>query len=366
MDESIEEGDDYGIVQTNFILAYVHGNIKAEYGKAIIYYLEAIRYAEKARYPEVGKTLTSLYKNCGVIFRKFKSYDLAEEYYNKALSYASMLPNDSETHSINFNKAGLLMDQKRYDEAIEILSDLISKSDNTSKNFWKYNNRLGIAYFEAGYYELSIEAHLNSLVFDKLSNELDAYTTHNIGRSYAALGRSEEAIAHFNDAIEKKKLLEDKSPLFSSYKELGELIYKEGQVKQSLAYFNMAEKYLDKTQDISQFELFKVKANALFDLKDFNQSKKYEDLYSSALNEYLITQEQIQETDRRYNMDLITKRYFDEVEKQERIASILFYSKLTSGSLLAVLLLVIGYNRYERVRLRRTITRELAAYRMVD
>lgn len=366
LDESMDKGNKYGIVQSNFILAYIHDDIKGEYGKAIIYYLEAIRYAEKANYPEVRKNLISLHKNCGIIFRKFKSYSLAEEYYDKALSYASMLPNESEAQSINYNRAGLLMDQHRYEEAISLLKNLIDQTERSSKNFWKYNNRLGIAYFESENYELAIDAHVSSLDFSMLSNELDAYTTHNIGRCYALLERTDEAISHFNDAIDKKKRLEDKSSLFSSYKALGELSFRQGFTKQSLVYFDKAEEYLSRDNDIDQFELFKLKANTLFELKEFIKSKKYEDLYSNALNEYLLTQEEIQETDRRYNMDLITKRYFDEIDKQERIASILLYSKLTSGGLLTILLLVVGYNRYERIRLRKSISRELAAYRIIE
>ncbi|MEQ9302736.1 MAG: hypothetical protein RJQ14_02380 [Marinoscillum sp.] len=112
--------------------------------------------------------------------------------------------------------------------------------------------------------------------------------------------------------------------------------------------------------------MYKLLANCYFEKNLYAESKKYEDLYSESLNNFLKTQEDIQETDRRYNMDLITKRYFDEVAKQEKIATILFYSKLISGTLLALLLFTIGFNWYQKVKLRKNLVRDLMALKMID
>lgn len=366
MDDALNSGEEYGIVQSNFILAYIHDKIKLDYGKAIIYYLEAIRYAEKSSYSRADKDLAALFKNCGVIFRKFKSYSLAEEYYEKASKYASTLEDNKEFLSIRFNTSGLMMDQKRYNDAVVILNNLIANADLNSKNYWKYNNRLGLAHYESGQYELAIEAHSKSLYYANISEELKAYTLHNVGRCLSKLSDYDQAISYFNQALEIKKGLEDKSLLFSTYSELGELKLKSGGYKESLDYFNLAEVYVDQVDNVKNFELFKLKANALFKINEYHQAKKYEDLYSDRMNKYLDLQEKIQESDRRYNMDLITKRYFDEVAKQERIASILFYSKLISGSLLALLLFSIGYNWYQKVRLRRSIVKELVNLKVID
>ncbi|MEQ6165782.1 tetratricopeptide repeat protein [Ekhidna sp. MALMAid0563] len=362
-----EESDDYyGIVKINFTLGYIYDILKRDYGKGIIYYLEAIRYAKKSSYDDVNKDLTILHKNCGVIFRKFKSYSLAEEYYNIAITYAHLIESDKEIQSINFNLAGLMMDEKRYEEAILILNDLIDKSEVNSKNYWKYSNRLGLALFESGHFEMAIEAHDNSLNNSDISDELRAYTLNNIGRCLSSLQQFEDAVSYFNQAIEIKKELKDKSVLFSTYCELGELNLKTNKFNESLKYLNLAEAYVDQVDNVKNFDLFKLKADALFKIKEYHKAKKYEDLYSENLNKYLDLQEQIQESDRRYNMDLITKRYFDEVAKQERIASILFYSKLISGSLLALLLFSVGYNWYQKVRMRRSIVRELVDLKIID
>ena len=64
-------------------------------------------------------------------------------------------------------------------------------------------------------------------------------------------------------------------------------------------------------------------------------------------------------------MDLITKRYFDEVAKQEQVASILMYSKLISGTLLFLLLFSLWYNWYQKARLRKSIAQELIDLKMI-
>ena len=56
----------------------------------------------------------------------------------------------------------------------------------------------------------------------------------------------------------------------------------------------------------------------------------------------------------------------EKVEKQEKIASILFYSRLTSGGLVALLLFVIGYNRYEKLRIKRSIEKQLIHLEMME
>ncbi len=365
-ERSEKSSDYYGIVKTNFTIGYLLDVKKSDYGKAIIYYLEAIRYAKEHEYEDRYKDLAVLHKNCGVIFRKFKSYLTAEEYYAEAMNYAEGIKNTKEIRSINFNTAGLLMDQKQYEQAIEILNNLIINAKVDTKNYWKYNNRLGIALFESEKYDLAIDAHNNSLKYSSLSDKLYAYTIHNIGRCYSALNDFKNAYSYFEKALDLKKKLEDNTVLFSTYAELGDLNYKKGDIERSLYFYNNAEKHIDELTDLNHYELYKSKADALFKLKRFNDAKEYEDMYADRLNGYLEQQAEIQSTDKRYNIDLITKRYFAEVKKQEQIANILLVSKIVSGSLLALLLLTIGYNWYQKVQLRKSIVQDLINLKVVD
>ena len=94
--------------------------------------------------------------------------------------------------------------------------------------------------------------------------------------------------------------------------------------------------------------------------------QKYSELYYNKVQEYLDSQDEIQQQDKEYNFDLITKRYFDEVESQERIASIMQTSKISIGVLVALLLVTIAYHRFDKVRVRRNIEKELTSLQLFD
>ena len=100
-EESEKKGHDYGIIQSNFILAYINQKTRGDFGKAIIYYLEAIRFAKNSHYDDRIKNLISLHKNCGVIYRKFKAFDLALKYYSKGLDYAEETNDHSQIDTSN-------------------------------------------------------------------------------------------------------------------------------------------------------------------------------------------------------------------------------------------------------------------------
>lgn len=366
--ESIEKNHDFGIVKANFILGYIHDAFKADYGKAIIYYLEAIRNGDNGTYQNIDLDKSILNQNSAVIFRKFKSYDLSYEYNMRALEYALSNDYKAQLEDVQYNLARLYVDQKNYKLAIATLESLVSQIDNSSNNYWMFHNRLGNTYHENQEYAKAIAAHKKALTQQTaLSNKDIGYSYHNIARSYANLGENEKSNEYFNLAIERKSSSDNFASLFQSYKELGELKHSLNSLEEAFALYTKAEGLVDEVTDISlKSEFYKSVADAYYEARQYEVAKKYENLHSEYLNKYISIQEQIKDSEMNINIELVTKRYFDKVEKQERISYILLVSKLTSGSLLVLLLLVIFYNRYEKVKLRKSIENELIALRMID
>ncbi|MEP5612724.1 MAG: hypothetical protein ABJP45_10770 [Cyclobacteriaceae bacterium] len=358
-----------GIVQSNYILAYILDDVRGDYGKAIIYYLEAIRYAQKFNYEKKSKNLISLHKNCGVIFRKFKAFDLAEEYYKKGLEYAEAAADQKQTLSIKYNLSGVYFDQDRFSESINLLDEILDTSEVGSKKYYDILNRLGLSYQKSNMLDLSIST-LNLLLEElPLANyKMRGYAFHNLARSYRSKTDFDKALLYYHKSLDEKRKVEGvNSALFETLCEIGETHFDMRNYNESDFRFSEAESLLsDIVKPVKYFQMYKNQANLFYSLGKYERSKYYEDLYSDAMNEYLRIQSEIRETDQRYNMDLITKRYFAEVDKQERIADILMYSKLTSGGLLTLLLLVIAYHRYQKIMLRRSIERELIALKIVD
>jgi tetratricopeptide (TPR) repeat protein len=359
-EENKNSKDYYLQTKSNYLLGYIYGQ-EGDFGKSILHYLEAIRNAEKSKYEGVDADIISLNNRCGMIFRKFHSHDLAEKYYNEGILKAISKKDTAQLLIIYYNLAGLYMDKNDYQAALNLLSNKISLTQENSEDYLDYLNRMAVVEYEAGNYYYAIQLH--EKVLSKLASEDErmlGYSYHNIALNYKKLGQPNEASDFFEQAIEVKSKASSKKNLFSSYFDLGDLLVEENDLKSGILYLKKAEEILPEVTDKKQeFKLYKVIANAYYLISNYSESKRYEDLYTISLNEYLDLQQEIQELDKMYNMDLITKRYFDEVDKQEKIASILFYSRLTSGSLLILLLAVIGYNRYEKLRVRKLIEQQI-------
>ena len=369
--ESFSKDDQYGIVNSNYILAYIHDEIEAEFGKAIIYYLEAIRYAEQSTDENIRSTLISLYKNCGVIFRKFNAFELAISYYEKGIDLAKIQGNESQTISSLYNLSGVYMDMELFNEAISILEQIQITLDSKNHKYYDITNRLAICYMENGQGDQAqelAELVINSSL-DKGLKTVDSYQI--MGRVSTNSGNFKKAEIYLEKALfiimmQNNELRSGKS-LFETHTYLGDMELANGDHQSALKHFANAEIYMTSTdQNPESFLNYKKQADSYFQIKNFVKSKAYEDLYFSELNNYLSEQQAIQDTDKRFNMDLITKRYFDQVEKQEKISSILFFSRLTSGGLLTLLILVIGYYRFEKIRVRKSIEQQLITLEMLD
>lgn len=358
------------LFRVNYLLGYIYKE-EGDFGKSIIYYLEAIRYAENSGKEKFYTDLASLYNRCGIIFRQFNSFDLAHEYYEKSTEYSLIIGDTVSYIRTQYNVSSLLRDQRKFTSAIQTLEEIQNLTSVEDKKYFEILNRMSMTFFELGNLELS------SLYSKKLLNEcsnylkLIGYSNHILAKIELQKGNYRKADEYLNLALEVLNKIEnqqtDKKSQFEVLIDLGIASYKSGDIISSMKYYENAEKLIPEvTQQVEFFEVYKNMANLYYELKNFHEAKKYEDLYSEKLNAYLKLQQEIQETDKRFNMDLITKRYFDEVEKQERIASILFYSKLISGTLLMLLLFSVGFNWYQKVRLRRSILRDLVDLKIID
>lgn len=368
LNDAIAKGSAEDIVQANFTMAYILDE-NGDYGKAIIYYLESIRYAEQSSYEGVNNALISLHKNCGVIFRKFKAFNLAKEYYRKGLLLAHEQSDEKQIVSINYNLSGILLDESDYDSAVAILEGLLTRDIEGSKYF-DILNRLSYAYIQNQDFS-SARDKLDKIISSKNESpvKLLAYAYQNLGTIESLGGNFQLADDYYNRAIENIELVSNRMPssVFKIYFDQAKNFADWSKPILALETFSKAENLINEiSQHPEYFEIYKAIANVHFNLENFQESKMYEDLYSESINAYLLLQEEVQQTDKQYNMDLITKRYFDEVAKQERIASILFYSKLITGSLLTLLLISVGYNWYQKVSLRRSIVRELVDLKILD
>ncbi|WP_421762622.1 tetratricopeptide repeat protein [Ekhidna sp.] len=369
-ERTINDSNEDALFRINYLLGYIYKE-EGDFGKSIIYYLEAIRYAENSGKKEYQSDLASLYNRCGIIFRQFKSFELAEEYYEKSTQHSLITGDTTSFIRTQYNISSLLRDQGKHSSAIEKLEEILILTSIQNKKYFEILNRLSMTYFDLGDYERS--SYYSKKLLDECADHLKliGYSNHILAKVAIKKGHYIKAQEYLDHALvvlsNSKETKTEKKSVFEVLVDLGLSSYKLGDLTSTLTYYTNAEKLIPEvTQQVDFFHVYKNIADVHFELANYNEAKEYEDLYSRSLNSYLKLQEEIKNSDKRFNIDLITKRYFDEVAKQERIASILFYSKLISGSLLALLLLTIGYNWYQKIRLRRSIIEELTELKVIS
>ncbi len=359
--------DDYfGLVKLNYLLGFLHkkdGNI----GKSVLHYLEAIRYAEKADYDNVRLDEIDIQQNLANLYRVYKANELAIEYYTKAIEIADWVNNPAKVRSLKFNLALTYEQANQIPQSISLFKELLPISAKDRQN--RIINELGLIYWKEGDIVTAKSYFSQLLSLDKENILYKAKALQNLGEIEYESGNYVMAISLINEAIEIKNQITDvdSRSLFISYKILGDLHFKERELDLAQKAYKSAESLVSAVKHESfSFELYRSLSQLSYEFGNQIEGRSYSHLYSTTVDQYLSSQQTLQETDRQFNMDLITKRYLDQVAKQEQIASILFYSKIISGSLLALLLFTIGLNWYQKVQLRKSIVRDLINLKVVD
>lgn len=367
IDECYSNDDYYGLVKLNYILGYYHKR-NNNVGKSVLHYLEAIRYSKEADYEGLINDQIELRYNLGNIYRKYKANDLAISNYKEAIEIADWFDeNNKRVLRLKFNLALTYEQAEQAFEAIALFNEIFQSSTESRKK--RITNELGLIYWEIG------ELDNAKTQFHKLlgnSGEFKIYSAkalHNLGEIEYENGNPTKAIELILQAIRMKEEIEDveQRSLFLSYKVLGDLQLKEQNLNEALAAYKVAETMVESVKhEAFSFEIYRSLTQLNYEFGNHNEAREHNQLYAKTVDNYLESQKSIQETDRQFNMDLITKRYLEEVDRQEQIASILLYSKTISGSLLALLLMTVGYNRYQKIKLRRSILEDLIRLKVVD
>lgn len=132
------------------------------------------------------------YKNLAFAYTQMDNDSLAIQTYSKAIEVD---PNDMELK----NFLGILYYQnKKYEEAIEVLKEVLAKSDPGSKEYSEALYNLAYSYDLMGQSDKAIEAYQNAL--EKNPNDKDLLF--NMGRIYFMQDNYEKAIESFKKVLE--------------------------------------------------------------------------------------------------------------------------------------------------------------------
>jgi len=363
LEQAKSERDIFHITKSYFLLGYIYAHTN-DYGKAIIHYLEGSRNGESSDDPELNQTILSINKNLALILSDYKHYDLAHRFNNKALEIAEETDNQKEIlEIIGINRIHYYLEEEKFELAIQEIDSIINNLDLDEKMLINLYNKKGIAFEHLDELNLAYTNFSKASIYDQNLNPEEYYhVLMNLAFIDTEWGNYDLALKNLNEA---RKVV----PLF--YKNQNKMYFlierRTADVNFRLKNYAEAEKhfftaldYIDKSDRSSDyFEIYKDLSEFYFLQNNLDKALEYKTLYSDHLALYLEQQKEIEELDKKYNIDLLTERYFDLLSVNQEKKAAVRTAQISLGSVILILLGIIFYMVYQKVRTKRDIKRKL-------
>lgn len=293
---ALQENNIVEIVQGYYLQAWVF-HMKKAYGQAIVFYLEAVKYAEGSEDPQVLRKLTSLYKNIGSIMNQYAQYQTAIRFIDHGLELARQMGDTSQIISLQYNRSVYLRRMEDYGPAIDMINQTLSLCKEGSLAFLKLNNSLGLTYFEKEDYVQALDTYLKTLAVARTTDHETymAALLNNIGEVLYHQGKHREALAYLGDAIQIQRGYSPGYDLIDGLKTTGLNYIALKDYSAALAHFQEAEQYLDQAElKPDYFELYKHISDFYHTTGQPALANEYEKKYLEQLEAYEDTKATLQ------------------------------------------------------------------------
>lgn len=358
-----EEEDIFYQVKAYIMLGYLYDQ-ENEYSKSVIYYLEGIRVSEKIDDERLIYAKIGMNKNLANILIEHKLFDLSYQFYNKAADIASKNNRAAESLEIKLNSLGF--GKIESPEMIEVrmsILDSISKTNITDEySLIRINNMLGIGYSSLGEKDKAAECYKKAISFNPINHpENYFYAAQNLTNYYIETGQFDEASKSLEITYNSLPLIKaNYNEVYHAYLRTKAKLYDATNNPETESTYQLAVNILD-TLSLDQKSLIVYKdfSNFYFNRKDFEKADYYSTRYSQQLEKYIERQAEINESDKKHHIAMLTQHYFDTIEASESRNSVIVSAQV--GGLLLVLVFggIILHLIYQRKKTNRMISKAL-------
>jgi len=243
------------------------------YSLAITNYNKADSLNSIKKGPNFHTYQAKLYNNLSIVFIQIKDFEKAEKYLKKTEINYKKGNNIEGLNSVKQNFGYLKIEQGKYQEAIDLLSEtnIFYKELKMKHREGESNYLLGRAYYGLDQYGEAIQHLDESLVaFKNAGDTLNSGLSHKyIGDSYLKINNTEKSNYHFKQALEIFNSLNAHRNQLNTLKSYSNLFEKTKDYKKALELF----KEVDSINSI-----FQIKQNekSVFELETKYQTKKKE------------------------------------------------------------------------------------------
>lgn len=355
--------DPFYLSKTYYLLAYICANTD-EYGNAVIYYLEGARHAEESDLESLKPDLISMYKNLANIMRDYNHYELAHKFADQGIATATDIGNNKQIQALLHNKTSFLLNDGRHHESIALANELLSQKDLPEAFRLELLNKRGVSLKSLERYEEALASY-DEIINSDPSPNYKSYISalHNSAYIYREI---------YDDIPTALRLLEkSKSTIDSAF---------QNNRKRILCHQNFALTYMAvNSNDLAEhhfkqainiieegnlppdyYEIYKQLAEFYFQNQRIEEALTYERQYTRELERFIAEQREIEELDKKYNIQLLTERYFDVLAaNNERKQSERFARFGISGTAFFFMSILLSF-WYRQYRTRQKIKKELS------
>lgn len=210
--------------------------------------------------------------------------DLAMRFAREALSFAEVSGHHQGVVDASVVIGNLYRSNGKYEEGIEFVSGLISKTQFDEKELSTYYNLIGIFHVYMGHYDSTEYYFLKSLTFRKQLQDSTGVSAalNNLGNVSLNMGDLEKATSYFLESLQIREFLNDSAGIASSTNNLGLVFYKRKMFVEAIENYLRALKLNKLLNDDSKEVLIYTNLGNTYD--ELDSLSKAEFYYTQALD----------------------------------------------------------------------------------
>lgn len=338
---------------------------------AIRNYLKVIELTEGENDPEFVHFRIYANMNAGNILSQNGAGDIAVDYYLDGIELARLSRSEKEELSLMRNLHVLYRESGNFNEAIKLAHEILQRTEVYNDKYFQMlmglaiTHRLNSNNLESEYYLLKIlkEARMNNKV------KFEAIALHNLGDVYFELGEFQRSKEHFTKAIELKETHNlGVVSEHSSYRDIAKTLTQLGLFDQAKQMFLKSEKYLASISNCSDCasRIYPIGIDIARALNDETLLERLQKSYKRELEIMDTENLRIKYESKQPVLRLIVSNYYSELESQKNLNSA---KSLVTSILIGVcslIVLLLGYHNYVRLRNRKIVALELKNLDWID
>ena len=222
---------------------------------------------------------------------------------------------------------------------------------------------MGLLFKDIGDFENSLKYYFEVFRYKAEVKNFDYYagkSYHNAANVYLLQGDTVKAEEYFLKAIDSKIVYGGEKKAFISYLDLAEVYKNNGQIELAQLFYNKALNTGVKLEgNKDKFKIFKQLADLSLKKNDMDGYMKYNQEYTAYLENDITKNSQVAETDQKYNIQLVTQRYFELVAAKQREEDLKTWGLWASIFVLLSIATYFTIAKIRSYRLRRLMEKEL-------